>query len=73
MTKKAKTPSSTICLNKKAGFDFFLQERFEAGVVLEGWEVMGGEYFAKKEWIKEDAGLGLVEAGTFKLYHRPGK
>ena len=43
------------------------------GFVMEDWEVMGGEYFAKKEWIKEDAGLGLVEAGTFKLYHRPGQ
>lgn len=44
-----------------------------AGFMLEGWEVMGGDYFAKKEWIKEDAGLGLVEAGTFKLYHHPGQ
>ncbi len=31
--------SSTICLNKKAGFDYFLEERFETGLVLEGWEV----------------------------------
>jgi hypothetical protein len=43
------------------------------GYLLTDWEVMGGEYFAKKEWIKEDAGLGLVEVGTFKLYHRPGQ
>jgi SsrA-binding protein len=39
MAKKSKTPSNTICLNKKAGFDYFLQERLEAGVVLAGWEV----------------------------------
>ena len=31
--------NSTIGLNKKARFDYFLQERFEAGIVLEGWEV----------------------------------
>lgn len=38
------------------------------------WEILGGEYFAKKEWIKADSdGLGLTEAGTFKLYHRPGQ
>ncbi len=37
--KKEKTPSSTICLNKKAKFDYTLEERFEAGLVLEGWEV----------------------------------
>jgi SsrA-binding protein len=39
MKKKPKIPSNTIALNKKAGFDYFLQERFEAGIVLEGWEV----------------------------------
>ncbi len=43
------------------------------GYKLEGWEILGGEYFAKKEWTKEDASLGLVEVGTFKLYHRPGQ
>lgn len=39
MAKKPKTPSNTISLNKKASFDYFLQERFEAGLILEGWEV----------------------------------
>lgn len=34
------------------------------------WEVFGDEYFAKKEWIKEDG--EFVEAGTFKLHHTPG-
>jgi SsrA-binding protein len=37
--KKSSVPSNTICLNKKAGFDYFLKTRFEAGLVLEGWEV----------------------------------
>ena len=36
---KAGTPSSTIALNKKARHDFFIEERFEAGIALEGWEV----------------------------------
>lgn len=39
MKKKSNNHSNTICLNKKAGFDYFLQERFEAGIVLTGWEV----------------------------------
>ena len=39
MKKKSNLHSNTICLNKKAGFDYFLQERFEAGLVLTGWEV----------------------------------
>jgi SsrA-binding protein len=30
---------SVITLNKKAQHDYFLEERFEAGLVLEGWEV----------------------------------
>lgn len=36
---KSNVGSSTIALNKKAQFDYFLSERFEAGLVLEGWEV----------------------------------
>jgi len=39
MKKSNKTSTPTICLNKKASFDYFLKERFEAGLVLEGWEV----------------------------------
>lgn len=36
---KVKTPSNTIALNKKARFDFSIEEDFEAGIALEGWEV----------------------------------
>ena len=36
---KAKTSSSTIALNKKARHDYFIEDRFEAGLVLQGWEV----------------------------------
>ena len=40
-TKKTKqnTSGSTIALNKKARHDFSIEDRFEAGMVLEGWEV----------------------------------
>lgn len=37
--KKKKTPDNTIAVNRKARHEFFLEERFEAGLVLEGWEV----------------------------------
>ena len=37
--KKKKTPSNTIALNKKARHDYTLETEFEAGLVLEGWEV----------------------------------
>ncbi|WP_028389462.1 SsrA-binding protein SmpB [Legionella fairfieldensis] len=31
--------SATIALNKKAHFDYFIESDYEAGLVLEGWEV----------------------------------
>lgn len=38
--KKIKKPqSNTIALNKRAKFDYFIEDRFEAGVALTGWEV----------------------------------
>ena len=38
-TKKKQDPSSRIADNKKAAYNYFFEERFEAGIVLEGWEV----------------------------------
>ena len=35
----SKRSSSTIALNKKARHDFFIEDRFEAGLSLQGWEV----------------------------------
>jgi SsrA-binding protein len=37
--KKSANTGSTIVLNKKSRHDYTLEERFEAGLVLEGWEV----------------------------------
>jgi SsrA-binding protein len=39
MTRKQEKQSTTIAQNKKARFDYFIEERFEAGLALEGWEV----------------------------------
>ena len=40
MTKKTpKQQSSTIALNRKVKHDYFIEEKFEAGLVLLGWEV----------------------------------
>lgn len=36
---KKENQNSTIVLNKKARHDYFIEERFEAGIALEGWEV----------------------------------
>lgn len=39
--KKAnsKDNGGTIALNKKARHDYFIQDRYEAGIALQGWEV----------------------------------
>lgn len=37
--KKQKSGGNTIALNKKARHDFKVEEKFEAGLVLQGWEV----------------------------------
>lgn len=37
--KTNKKPGSAIALNKKARHDYSIEKTFEAGLVLEGWEV----------------------------------
>lgn len=36
---KNKASDNTIVLNKKARHDYFIEDQYEAGLVLEGWEV----------------------------------
>ena len=38
-TKKKTDGGGTIALNKKARHDYFIEEKFEAGLALTGWEV----------------------------------
>src|SRR3979490_2854995 len=40
MTKEAPSPR-LIAENRKARFDYFIEERYEAGLTLQGWEVKG--------------------------------
>jgi SsrA-binding protein len=53
----------TIVDNKKAFFDYFIEERFEAGLVLEGWEVKAIR--AGRAQIKE--GYVVLQKGAFYL------
>ena len=39
MATKKQVTSSRIADNKKAAYNYFFEEKFEAGLVLEGWEV----------------------------------
>jgi SsrA-binding protein len=38
-TKKKSDTSNSIALNKRARHDYTIEDQFEAGLVLEGWEV----------------------------------
>lgn len=49
--KDKKSESNTIVLNKKARHDFTLYDRFEAGIMLQGWEVKSLR--AKKVQIRD--------------------
>jgi SsrA-binding protein len=39
MTKKKESGSASIAQNKKARFDYYIEDRLEAGLALQGWEV----------------------------------
>jgi len=38
-SKNSKLPDTTIVVNKKARHDYFIEDTFEAGIALLGWEV----------------------------------
>ena len=55
--------SKTVATNKKARFDFFLEESFVAGLLLEGWEVKSlreGKLNIKEAYIKDIKGELLL-------------
>lgn len=39
MSKSSKQDDTTIVVNKKATHDYFIEDKFEAGLALLGWEV----------------------------------
>ena len=39
MGKKKKSDTAIITANKKAPYEYFIETRYEAGLVLQGWEV----------------------------------
>ena len=65
--------SKTVASNKKARFDFFLEEKFVAGLSLEGWEVKSlrqGKLNIKEAYIKDIKDeLWLVGARIDPLAH----
>jgi hypothetical protein len=41
------------------------------GFIAENWKILGGEFYAEKEWAKDQSSAGTTESGTMKLYHKP--
>ena len=59
----AKEPRKLIANNKKARFDYFIEETYEAGMVLHGTEVKSlrmGKCSIKEAYIKIDHGEVIV-------------
>jgi SsrA-binding protein len=78
--KKTKAQSNTIALNKRAKFDYFIEEVLEAGLVLEGWEVksiregkvnIAESYVFIKNHEAFISGLTVTPLGTVSTHIRP--
>lgn len=83
-SKKSKSGSNsgsaTIARNKKASFDYFIEERYEAGMVLKGWEVKSlraGQANIKESYvyIKEGeayvSGIHIIPLQTASTHVKP--
>ena len=54
MAKQKKNPSNQIAQNKKARFDYQIEDNYEAGLALEGWEVKAlraGQVSLKESYV----------------------
>lgn len=65
-TKTEKTAPALIAKNRKAWHDYFVEQKFEAGLALEGWEVKslraGGAQLKESYVVVTDAEIFLVGA-----------
>lgn len=61
---KSKNNSQTIALNKRASHEYFIEERFEAGLSLEGWEVKS----MREDRVQLNEGYVLVKNGEAWLF-----
>ena len=59
MNQTKESGHKTIAVNKRARFEYFIEERLEAGIALEGWEVKslreGRVHFADSYVLLKDA------------------
>ncbi len=65
---KKSASGSTIALNKKARHDYFIEQRFEAGLVLQGWEVKSlraGQAHIKESYVQLKGGEAFLFGAHF--------
>ena len=62
MAKKSELPSR-IAENKKAAYNYFFEERYEAGMVLHGWEVKA----LREGKVQLTDGYVLIQGGELFL------
>lgn len=76
MTTKTPSNYKVVAENRRARFDYYLQDNFEAGVALLGTEVkalrMGRANIAESYATVEDGGLYLINA-TIPIYPPAGQ
>jgi len=62
--KKTQKTNATIANNRKASHDFFIEERYEAGVALQGWEVKS----LRAGRVQLDQGYVMLKNGEAWLF-----
>jgi len=66
-SKKGTHGGSTIALNKKAKHEYFIEDRFEAGIALEGWEVKSlraGRVAINESYVNIDKNEAFLQGCT---------
>jgi SsrA-binding protein len=64
MAKSKAKPENSIARNKKAWHDYFIEEEFEAGLALEGWEVKS----LREGGAQLKEGYVIIRAGELYLF-----
>ena|SRR3990167_1255555 len=62
--KKTQKTNSAIANNRKANHDYFIEDRYEAGVALQGWEVKS----LREGRVQLDQGYVVIKGGEAWLF-----
>jgi SsrA-binding protein len=68
-SKQKQASPSSIARNRKARFDYFIEDTFEAGLALQGWEVKSlreGKAQLTESYVRIHNGEGVLIGAHFK-------